>query len=217
MINENSTYFKYDDTAGLFVSDKTKDLEKLYLFPTFVGVFDIEDHENLNNEIKNKFNVNENENGSRSRKNLWDQREHVGAVNRLYNIVRNNCAKYVNSFFNLELNSEDFEMKKAWLNVHHPYYPVHFHNHRQTAIAFVYYVDVVENSGGLQFLDPRSGLGWVHPDQMKQFNLFNFRPSNGKMILFPGWMIHSIAVNKSDQNRIAIAGNVHLREDLYEY
>lgn len=192
-------------------------MKKLTLFPTHVGVFDIQNYEEINNEILNNFDTSENLNGSRSGKNILDLRSKVKAIDTICNNVLENCATYVNEIFDLNLKNEDFELKKGWLNVHHPNYPVHFHNHRQTSIAFVYYVSVDDLTGGLQFLDPRSGLGWVHPDQMRQFNVYEFHPKNGKMILFPGWLLHSINVNRSKINRVAMAGNVHLREDLYRY
>lgn len=192
-------------------------MQKLTIFPTHIGVFDVSNHEKLNEEIMNSFDVSHNANGSRSGKNILDQREKVKAVDTICNAVLDNCATYVNQIFDLTLTRDDFELKKGWLNVHHPNYPVHFHNHRQTSIAFVYYVSVDELTGGLQFLDPRSGLGWVHPDQMRQFNVYEFLPQNGKMILFPGWLLHSININKSHRDRIAMAGNVHLKEELYRY
>jgi uncharacterized protein (TIGR02466 family) len=192
-------------------------MQKMVLFPTHVHVFDVPNHEEINEEILANFDITHNANGSRSGKNLLDHRNQINAIDVICNTVLENCAAYVNDIFDLQLSTNDFDLKKAWLNVHHPNYPVHFHNHRQTSIAFVYYVSVDELTGGLQFLDPRSGLGWVHPDQMKQFNLHEFNPKNGNMILFPGWLLHSINVNKSDKNRIALAGNVHLKEELYRY
>lgn len=192
-------------------------MKKITLFPTHVGVFDIKNYEEINKEIIDNFDITKNLNGSRSGKNILDLRSKIKAIDTICNNVLENCATYVNEIFDLDLTNKDFELKKGWLNVHHPNYPVHFHNHRQTSIAFVYYVSVDDLTGGLQFLDPRSGLGWVHPDQMKQFNVYEFHPKNGKMILFPGWLLHSINVNKSNINRVAMAGNVHLREDLYRY
>jgi hypothetical protein len=59
-------------------------------------------------------------------------------------------------------------------------------------MRFVYYLQVPENSPPLEFDD----IG------------FKFYPEEGDLVIFPGWMNHSVTEYKGEGERIVLAGNL---------
>ena len=38
----------------------------------------------------------------------------------------------------------------------------------------------------------------------------SYVPEEGKLIIFPGWLLHGVKQNLSDEDRIVISGNIKL-------
>lgn len=90
------------------------------------------------------------------------------------------------------------------------------HNHGTALVGWVYYVDVPENSGDIVFLNPKGNNSWDYfyrvenPRAPAEHNLlYKFRPQNGDLVIFPGWITHYVEPNNTNQQRISIAGEYH--------
>jgi hypothetical protein len=66
------------------------------------------------------------------------------------------------------------------------------HAHHPALWSFTYYVDATPDDAPLVF--PTSGNA-----------IF---PNSGLMVVFPGWVTHSVPEQKNDQERIVVAGNL---------
>ena len=85
----------------------------------------------------------------------------------------------------------------------------------------VYYVQTPKNSGGISFTDPRTTNLMMTPKYAKgkrpkeSWTSVNYDPIAGRMLIFPAWMYHAVALNEAtksaDQDevdRICVAFNL---------
>ena len=74
---------------------------------------------------------------------------------------------------------------------------LHPHRHIPATWTFTYYIDACENCSPLVFTSAEK------PNAVKS--------KTGDLIIFPGWVTHSVAPHKCDHDRISIAGNVAIK------
>ena len=106
----------------------------------------------------------------------------------------------------------------GWANVSWPGSYNKPHIHPDSMWSGVYYVDAGttpeehQDSGLLEFLDPRSGIDILKIPGMPFSGSFKMRPSTGMMVLFPGWLYHFVNPYQGEGMRISIAFNVRVLE-----
>ena len=88
------------------------------------------------------------------------------------------------------------------------------HHHGNSSLSAAYYVRAPKNSGDIVFYDPRPAPVYSHPVSNKP-NLLNamsnsISPIEGLLVLFPGYLDHSVNENLSDEERIVISFNISL-------
>jgi uncharacterized protein (TIGR02466 family) len=190
-------------------------MQHLRLFPTNVGIFDVEDSETLNKELNEISFLFDGSHKFISRKSVWNLAPEYPAVEKLKNIFLDSVVEYAENYYNYEYEKDYFYMTESWAEYCDPggynFFP---HNHRLTHVAAVYYVSVDDNTGDLDFIDPRGTLGFIGLNAQQSHNIFRFKPKNGQLILFPGWMTHFAHPNKSTITRKLIAANIRLRDDV---
>jgi ectoine hydroxylase-related dioxygenase (phytanoyl-CoA dioxygenase family) len=49
--------------------------------------------------------------------------------------------------------------------------------------------------------------------EKKAYNQYTHHPSNGEMIMFPGWVTHAVLHNKTDRERVALTSNIRLKNE----
>jgi uncharacterized protein (TIGR02466 family) len=87
------------------------------------------------------------------------------------------------------------------------------HKHVGCTFSGIYYVKTPKNSGILEFTSPQVELSYVVNDQMiKDYNFFNSKtwkvtPEEGKLLMWPSWLMHYVKPNLSNDTRISIAFN----------
>ena len=94
------------------------------------------------------------------------------------------------------------------------------HIHPGCIWSGVYYVQAPRNSGRIEFIDPRtqnlmSPVEYI-PDTKRPrmcWTKVKYRPVAGKMLIFPSWLYHSVAPNRSramgkDADRIIVSFNL---------
>lgn len=92
------------------------------------------------------------------------------------------------------------------------------HNHGMALVGWVYYIDVADSSGDIVFLNPLGNNSWdyfYHPEREGRSPdhdfVYKFKPKNGDLLIFPGWLSHYVEPNTSGQFRISIAGEYHVK------
>ena len=103
------------------------------------------------------------------------------------------------------------ELYNIWININPPNSYNHLHNHTNSVLSGVYYVDAQEGQGNIQF--ERSDNGEYHiPTQVEKGTYYTstratYASKTGALYIFPGWLKHSVQGNKSTADRISISFN----------
>lgn len=115
----------------------------------------------------------------------------------------------------LKIEYQDFEITGCWANIN-PYGGLNsIHNHPNNYISGVYYVSVPEGTGKIEFTDPRMGPGSILPP-VKEWSRFTCTKvmvdaKEGRIVLFPSWLKHSVPINRTHEKRISISFNIMFR------
>lgn len=87
------------------------------------------------------------------------------------------------------------------------------HNHNPVAIGGSIYLDADQQKGNIHLEDPmmmvkgRMPYDWSHKPYLYTEEV---KVSAGKLIMFPGWLMHHVRSNKSNTSRIVIGFNFGL-------
>jgi uncharacterized protein (TIGR02466 family) len=106
--------------------------------------------------------------------------------------------------FNLVINN-------SWININTPGSYNEFHIHHNCVLSGVYYVSAPENSGNvviynnsiMQFIN----ASYLDTNNKNTYPEVVYKPVTGRVIIFPGWLPHSVQPNNSKEDRISIAFN----------
>ncbi len=186
-------------------------------FPTPIWHFAIDDHQMLN-----KFLLQEIE--------TEQQRDHQGekwsnilgwhSTNDLHsrvafmeftNVIKENSVE-IAKFLRWDLQKISLEITTCWAIVNGKMASNSVHNHPNSILSGVYYLQVPENSGSIYFSDPRPASQMLIPP-VEEFNLWTFpkvsyKPHVGMMLLFPSWLLHGVEMNMSEELRISLSFNI---------
>jgi uncharacterized protein (TIGR02466 family) len=80
------------------------------------------------------------------------------------------------------------------------------HNHSTSDISGAFYLQTTGQDGDIVFTN-RSQLANSYPF-FGQFENANYRPQEGMIILFPGYLTHKVTENRTDSQRISFSFNV---------
>lgn len=99
---------------------------------------------------------------------------------------------------------------ESWINIHKKGHYMNTHIHTTSDISGVYYHKTSGESGNIQFITPNlvtehGGFGFAND------NAIEVSPYDGFLILFPGWLRHQVRPNTTDEERICVAFNTHIR------
>lgn len=175
--------------------------EKLFYTPVFTSIY--EDHETLNQKVLQ-------ESGGPYGFKLFDLESQ--GVKILKSWIKTNVDE-ISKQFNF-----NYRIITGRRNVIRPFESDTPHHHVSKSILVgVYYADVHPNSGDILLHDPRGALTWENlgfipndPIDKKTTRCYHrIKPQNGLLVLFPGFLVHSVETNLSNQNRTSIVINVH--------
>jgi hypothetical protein len=91
------------------------------------------------------------------------------------------------------------------------------HHHPECLLAVVYYVTVPNNSGDILLHDPRGSVLWRDPQARTDITWDSYRPYHkitptpGMLLIFPGYVVHSVESNLSQEMRLSIAISTHFK------
>lgn len=134
----------------------------------------------------------------------------------LFAAIADALAQVQNSFgFNTTI---DHVIDSAWININNKGHANRAHKHTGSLFSGVYYVKVPKDSGNIEFTNPIQD----HPHEIQDWMLadynaftatsWNVEPEEGKLLIFPSWLLHYVYPSHSDESRISIAFNSSLRK-----
>ncbi len=121
----------------------------------------------------------------------------------------------------MQLDHLPFALTGCWANVNPPgaYHPMH--HHPNNYLSGVYYVRAGSNASEIIFQDPRPQASMIMPPP-KQFtpltvNASSFEAREGRLLLFPAWLKHTVPANSTQQDRISISFNLMFTQFTESY
>lgn len=113
-----------------------------------------------------------------------------------------------------KINYRSF-VKESWININIPnsYNMKHFHH--RNMFSGVYYVKVPNGDcGDIIFYNNNLMTNYLPPYIVKEWNNLNsstvsYKPKEGMLLIFPGWLEHSVTTNLTDQDRVSISFNAN--------
>ena len=99
----------------------------------------------------------------------------------------------------------------GWVQTHKRGGMLHIHDHGGVIVACVYYVKAPKNCGDLLLVDPRGSVNWdwESNDGFDGAKYKRITPKEGKLVIFPGYLLHAVDPNNSEEERVSIAINIH--------
>ena len=161
----------------------------------------------FNNELLNELGQHCDPDAEGVNFNIWES--DTPRVQELKNytikIVKSQTYDYIAS------TVKDFEFwhARGWLNQHKPGQGMPIHGHGSPKISMTYYVKAPKNCGDLLLIDPRNGCDWDSGNDGVNGTKFNrIQPVESKLVFFPGFVLHMVEPNQSDQVRISVTSNM---------
>lgn len=131
--------------------------------------------------------------------------------------IINGLATYVNEVLCIK-DKHEFYITQSWLNVNPPETSHHRHNHSNSIISGVYYIDTTDDST-ITFLSQNTSNITNNPTLTLDVNNYNLANSsswqvpvtNNDIIYFPSTTLHEVSPNTSTKNRISLAFNCFVK------
>jgi len=105
----------------------------------------------------------------------------------------------------------NLKFMNLWFNINPPGAYNTLHNHQDSVLSGVYYIDVPEsNMGNIEFLRDDDMPYYMPP--LKKYNQFTsqkavYKPEAGMLLLFPSWLKHQVLSNQSNSDRYSLSFN----------
>ena len=116
-------------------------------------------------------------------------------------------AKHIQNYCNYLNYTGDCQISESWFSLFRKGNYGHIHHHGATDISGVYYIKTNGEDGNLFFETPNQHLG-----TSKVFSTLTprheYKPEVGNIMLFPGWLMHGIQTNTTDNERISLSFNI---------
>jgi uncharacterized protein (TIGR02466 family) len=206
-----------------------KRMGKDFFFPTPVYFTDIAEAEDLNRELKEKIYVWRDEDPEGTvRTNIpqvggWHSATDMH-TRKEYNRLTLEIFEMLQGIYDELGYDSSFEpvCDSMWTNINPKYAFNRHHTHPHALWSGVYYVHTPENCGLLYFTDPRPQTQiltpYYDPSRRKAdtWNEVHYQPMEGRMIVFPAWLVHTVQPNLSekegrDGDRISVSFNFYQR------
>lgn len=113
----------------------------------------------------------------------------------------------------------NFQLNNLWLNINSKFSFNRPHVHPESLVSGVYYVAVPKDSGNIVFNHPSKTQPYhIYGDGVGVSNDINsstwhISPDAGLLLLFPSWLEHYVEPNNSEDDRISIAFNAHIKKN----
>ena len=132
----------------------------------------------------------------------------------LKNSILENLNIYLYKIIKIKKNI-NFKLMNSWVNVHKKGDWAQEHEHSNSYISGIVYLDVFGNSGNLIFkkennwtnIFPKVPLIYFEEYNETNSTTWTYVPKNGDIYLFPSFLKHSVEKNLNKKNRYSLAFN----------
>ncbi len=139
---------------------------------------------------------------------------------KVFSSLKEDLYLRVQDYFNKVLSTTDAVtpyITQSWLNYTETNQYHHKHEHPNSLISGVFYVNCHEEFDKIKFFK-KDGYQTIKP-QVKNWNLYNseswwFTVKTGDIILFPSALTHMVETKEGDNTRISLAFNVFIKGTL---
>lgn len=100
-----------------------------------------------------------------------------------------------------------YKIKSSWSSLFKPRDFGHVHAHGYNDISGVYYHKTNNHDGDIFFLSPNTHLATSYCYEHTHW-VWEHKPLQGKLLLFPSWLQHGIKTNETEDERISISFNI---------
>jgi uncharacterized protein (TIGR02466 family) len=99
----------------------------------------------------------------------------------------------------------------GWVNYISKDKDLPLHHHGGFLLSCTYYIKTPVGCGDLILVDPRGGCNWewLEEDSYKDIRYKRVEAKESKLVLFPGFVIHQVERNTSEEKRISLTTNIH--------
>ena len=164
----------------------------------------INDLQQLNQKAKNEKYVDVEETYStKISKSLYV----LDSLNNIKKIILDKFLNINNTYFKYD---NDFKITTSWFTKSIKNNIGDFHNHGNNFYSGIYYIDVDDDTGDIEFSDFTPSSFDLNTTEFNIDNSKSWRvkPENDLIIFFPSEMYHKIHLNKSEKNRYSLAFNI---------
>lgn len=154
----------------------------------------------------------------RSNRGGWQSNDHIS--DEVTDKILNQLFSYFEAKANhclISMGSRSAaKVDNVWFNVSRKGNYNDSHCHLNTPMSGVFYVNVPDHNARIRFYNPNPMVTYcnsfmdVDYSSDLTFHEVWFEPVEKHLIMFPGWMFHSVDKNESDEPRISIAFNIKL-------
>jgi uncharacterized protein (TIGR02466 family) len=110
----------------------------------------------------------------------------------------------------IEAKLPSIKLDNLWFNINIPGSYNSIHIHQNSILSGVYYIDVPEeNMGDIEFFRSDDSQYFLKNNEQTFFGTERvvYKAKAGVLLIFPGWLRHSVQSNMSKQNRISMSFN----------
>ena len=207
--------------------------ETLFLFPTPVILYDLANTTPMNNALTHIIRAKRDADVGLQRSNyggwhsnldmmIWAEQE----ARIILNAAIEQLAKLTADIHPMGKRDFSFDAQ-MWANISAPGHSNQMHCHPGALWSGVYYVDVGEDDpsvdveGELLLVDPRFPMNTMYMPELvlrdgegkPQYSQTPIRPVNGRLVMFPAWLKHSVRPYLGKRERISVAFNVMVNPD----
>lgn len=125
---------------------------------------------------------------------------------------RKNLLQYANNYVSeaevTPLGNVDLKVAELWVNISNKGKFQYDHGHGDAIVAGTYYFQTNGEDGNISFGNP-SPIVFTGGTPFGYLS-HEVEPKVGRLLLFPGWLIHKVKINQTDSTRISLSFNFHL-------
>lgn len=131
----------------------------------------------------------------------------LDSLNNIKKIILDKFLNINNTYFKYD---NDFKITTSWFTKSIKNNIGDFHNHGNNFYSGIYYIDVDDDTGDIEFSDFTPSSFDLNTTEFNIDNSKSWRvkPENDLIIFFPSEMYHKIHLNKSEKNRYSLAFNI---------
>jgi uncharacterized protein (TIGR02466 family) len=123
---------------------------------------------------------------------------------------------YVKETLRLRVQDLSLYITQSWVNFTEKYESHQLHNHPNSFLSGVFYIQVDPINDSITFNKELNFLFSVPFTEPNMFNsnAWDYKPKNGDLLIFPSNLLHEVPIKKTDGTRISISFNTFIKGSI---